>query len=71
MIRFIETIKFECSNRGKLLWITTPNNVRLSDFGIIIMKLTPREESFIKNGIMTIHHVVVNKFIIIWKKFYI
>ncbi|UWF82519.1 MAG: hypothetical protein [Bacteriophage sp.] len=43
----------------------------LSDFGIIIMKLTPREESFIKNGIMTIHHVVVNKFIIIWKKFYI
>lgn len=32
MIRFIETIKFECSNRGKLLWITTPNNVRVIGF---------------------------------------
>lgn len=32
MRHFIETIKFERSNRGKLLWIITPNNVRVIGF---------------------------------------
>ena len=32
MRRFIEAIKFERSNRGKLLWVITPDNVRVIGF---------------------------------------
>lgn len=46
MIRFIETIKFECSNRGKLLWITTPNNVRVIGFWNNNYETGPKRRKF-------------------------